>query len=176
RPLGDDETGFKGTGDDAYRTEGWDFLLAGGAVYSNLDYSFTVKHPDGTAKVTTSPGGGGPELRRQFKILKEFMEGFDFIKMKPDDAVLRKQKITPAPVPKGAKPGPAPTVRILAERGRQYAVYVRGGVAAELTLELPEGRYRAEWLNPRTGKVDRAEDFRHLNGEKTLTSPDFLCD
>ncbi len=30
-----------------YRTEGWDFLIAGGALYNNLDYSFTPQHPDG---------------------------------------------------------------------------------------------------------------------------------
>jgi hypothetical protein len=49
RPLiGDNETGFRGTADLAYRTEGWDFILAGGGLYNNLDYSFTVGHEDGT--------------------------------------------------------------------------------------------------------------------------------
>jgi hypothetical protein len=176
RPLGDDETAFKGTADRAYRTEAWDFLVAGGAVFSNLDYSFTCKHPDGTFPVTTSPGGGGPELRRQLGTLKQFLDGFDFVKMKPDDGVIRRQKLTPEPVPKGSKPGPAPTARVLAERGRQYAVYVRGGVAAELTLELPEGTYRAEWLNPRTGKVDGAEDIRHGGGERALAAPAYVED
>ncbi|HYT91113.1 MAG TPA: DUF6298 domain-containing protein [Gemmataceae bacterium] len=176
RPIGDDETGFKGTGDRAYRTEAWDFLVAGGAVFSNLDYSFTCKHPDGTFQVTTSPGGGGPELRRQLGILKRFLDGFEFVRMKPANDLLRKQQITPEPVPKGAKPGPAATVRVLAERGRQYAVYVRGGVAVELTLELPAGGYRAEWLNPRTGQVDRAEDFRHNGGERSLVAPAYTED
>jgi hypothetical protein len=176
RPLGDDETGFKGTGDRAYRTEAWDFVLAGGAIFSNLDYSFTYKNPDGTFQVTTSPGGGGAELRRQLSILKRFIEGFDFIKMQPDDGALRKKQITPAPAPKGEKPEPMPTVRVLAERGRQYAVYVRGGVAAELTLELPEGDYQTEWLNPRTGKVDQAEKFRHTGGGRTLQAPAYAED
>jgi hypothetical protein len=176
RPIGDDETGFKGTGDRAYRTEGWDFLIAGGAVYSNLDYSFSCKHSDGTFKVTTSPGGGGPELRRQLGILKRFLDGFDLVRMKPENALLRKQRITPEPAPKEGKPGPGPTARVLAERGRQYAVYVRGGVAAELTLELPAGAYRAEWLNPRTGAVDRAEAFQHGGGERALVSPAYAED
>ena len=47
--IGDDETGFRGNDDRVYRTEAWEFLLAGGGVFSNLDYSFTVAHPDGTA-------------------------------------------------------------------------------------------------------------------------------
>jgi hypothetical protein len=176
KAIADDETGFKGTGDRAYRSEAWDFLIAGGSVFSNLDYSFTCKHPDGTAKVTTSPGGGGPELRRQLAVLKQFIDGFEFVKMKPDNSVLRRQKLTPTPVPPGGKGGPAPTARVLAEAGRQYAVYVRGGIGAELMLDLPEGSYRAEWLNPRTGKVDRAEEFRHFGGEYTLTAPAYTED
>jgi len=59
KAIADDETGFRGKDDLPYRTEAWDFLLAGGAAYSNLDYSFSCAHPRGTAKVTTSPGGGG---------------------------------------------------------------------------------------------------------------------
>ena len=38
KPIGDNETGFSGIGDAHYRTEGWDFLTAGGALYNNLDY------------------------------------------------------------------------------------------------------------------------------------------
>ena len=93
RAVGFDETGFRGTADLPYRTEAWDFLLAGGAVYSNLDYSYSAAHPDGTAKVTTSPGGGGPELRKQLAILKEFMDGLDFVRMKPDNAVVKDGRI-----------------------------------------------------------------------------------
>jgi hypothetical protein len=43
RVIGDNETGFKGTGDTHYRMEGWEFILAGGALYptfrtSGLDF------------------------------------------------------------------------------------------------------------------------------------------
>ena len=48
RVIGENETGFKGSGDDYYRGEAWDFILAGGGLYDNLDYSFTVSHPDGS--------------------------------------------------------------------------------------------------------------------------------
>ena len=94
RVIGFDETGFRGVADLPYRTDAWDFLMAGGAVYSNLDYSYSVAHPDGTAKVTTSPGGGGPELRKQLAILKEFMDGLDFVHMKPDNGVVKGGAIT----------------------------------------------------------------------------------
>ena len=59
KAIGDDETGFRGTADRPYRTEGWAFLLAGGSVYSNLDYSFTPDHEDGTA------AGRGPHAGRR---------------------------------------------------------------------------------------------------------------
>jgi hypothetical protein len=164
KPLGDDETGFQGIGDRAYRTEGWDFLVAGGAVYSNLDYSYTTSHEDGTDKVTEpTPGGGGPGLRGQLQALKRFIDGFDFLRMAPDDAVIRG-------VPAGA------TARALAERGKQYAIYVNGGTRAELALELPAGRYRAEWIDTRSGAVERTHDLDHNGGRVVLNSPSYAED
>jgi hypothetical protein len=156
--IGFDETGFKGTGDLPYRTDGWDFIIAGGAVYNHLDYSFTTDHPDGTAKFTKSPGGGGPTLRSQLAILKRFIERFDFIRMKSDNALI-----------KGGVPSDA-TARALAEPGKAYVIYVRGGTQANLVLELPAGRYQAEWLNPRTGTIDKREEVEH-GGTLTLESP-----
>jgi hypothetical protein len=173
RPIGDDETGFRGTSDEVYRTEAWEFLVAGGAAFSNLDYSFSCKHPDGTAKVTTSPGGGGPELRKQLSILKTFLEGFDFVKMTPASEVVRRQRIQARPQDGKGRP---PSVSVLAEAGKQYAIYVRDGLGAELTLDLPEGDYRAEWLNPRSGKVEKTEDLHHRGGERSLTSPPYTED
>ncbi len=161
KALADDETGFKGKGDFWYRREGWEFLLAGGAIYSNLDYSFTCSHPDGTARITTSPGGGGPDLRRQLGILKKFLDGFDLVRMKPRAEVVRASQ--------GA-------VRALVEEGKAYAIYVHGGTRTELTLPLPAGSYRAEWINTRTGGTDRAEDFRHSGGPRTLASPAYSED
>jgi hypothetical protein len=167
--IGDDETGFRGTSDLPYRTEGWDFLLAGGGVYSNLDYSYSRQHPDGTAKVTTSPGGGGPALRKQLQILKEFMDGLDFVSMRPDNSVLKGGHIT-APLD-GNPPEAKATARALVAPGRDYAIYVRGGTQATLDVALPAGKYRAEWINTKTGAVDKNEEFQHDGGTKRLASP-----
>ena len=178
RAVGFDETGFRGQADRSYRTDAWDFLIAGGAVYSNLDYSFSAAHPDGAADVTTSPGGGGIVLRRQLTVLKDFMDGLDFAHMKPDNGVLRDGRITLplAGAPAAAKQTPAATVRALAETGKAYAIYVKGGVKAELSLDLPKGQYKAEWLNTKTGAVDKAEDFDHDGGTRTLVSPAYQED
>jgi hypothetical protein len=164
RPIGNDETGFKGTADLSYRTEGWDFILAGGAVYSNLDYSFSCAHPDGSGKVTTSPGGGGPGLRRQLQLLKEFIEGFDFIHMEPNNTVIKSR------VPKGA------SVRALVQTGKAYAVYIKGGTRADLTLELPAGSYRVDWLHPGTGQLHDGGTWKHAGGSRTISSPAYAED
>jgi hypothetical protein len=164
KPIAFDETGFKGTADLPYRTDAWEFMLAGGAAYSHLDYSFAVGHERGTFPFTKSPGGGGEALRRQLAILKRFIESFDFIRMQPDRGVIK------GGVPDGG------AAWALVEPGRQYAVYIRGGAAARLTLDIPPGRYRAEWVNPRTGATDKTETLRHAGGELSLESPPYSED
>ena len=161
--IGDDETGFAGSEPKPYRLEGWDFIIAGGAVYDNLDYSFTVNHEDGTAKIN-APGSGGPVLHKQLEILKDFINSFDFIKMKPDNSVI-----------KGGIPDKA-TARALVQTGHAYAIYIKGGDEAKLIVELPKGNYRAEWVNTKTGKVDKAEKFQHANGNRTLLSSKYVDD
>jgi hypothetical protein len=163
RPIGDDETGFDGSEDRPYRTEGWDFIVAGGAAYDNLDYSFTAGHERGDAPVS-APGGGGPTLRAQLGTLKRFIESFDFIRMAPDAKVIQ------GGVPEGA------TARALSEPDKQYAIYLKGGAQANLRLALSAGRYHAEWLNPRTGAIDRREDLEAAGGGVTAISPAYSED
>jgi hypothetical protein len=124
--IGDDETGFRGTDDAPYRMEGWDFIIAGGALYNNLDYSFAAGFEDGTfAYPPTQPGGGNPGFRRQMRILREFIHGFNVVRMRPDDAVVV------GGVPAGG------TVRALVEPGRAMAIYVRN--------EGSTGPWSARW-------------------------------
>src|SRR2546427_424072 len=76
--IGDNETGFRGTNDLPYRVEAWSFILAGGGLFNNLDYSFTVRHEDGTfVYPSKQPGGGNPVFRKQMKVLKDFIGSFD---------------------------------------------------------------------------------------------------
>jgi hypothetical protein len=164
KAIGDDETGF--AGEDRvgpYRREAWDFLVAGGAVFSNLDFSFTVGHEQGDARIN-APGGGGPELRRQLQILKEFIQGFDFIQMKPEDSVVTTE------LPQGV------ATRVLCEPGQAYAIYINGSDLPELALELPAGAYNAEWLNTKTGQREEAASFKHDGGSHTLQVPHYIDD
>lgn len=162
-PIGDNETGFRGDGDFVYRSEGWEFLLAGGSLYNNLDYSFAVGHEGGTAK-NKAPGGGSPALHAQLKVLKNFIHSFDFLRMTPEPGVVK------GGVPrKGA-------VHVLAQRGREYAIYVRGGEQTKLVLDLPSGKYRATWLDTKSGSTAGEETFDHPGGERTVASPGYRED
>jgi hypothetical protein len=146
--IGDNETGFRGTGDDPYRMEAWDFIVAGGALYNNLDYSFTTEHPDGmwTERPSTMPGGGGPALRRQLRLLRDFIYGFNFIRMKPDNRVIL-----------GGVPGDL-TARALVERGKAYAIYLR-------TIPLPN-RFSARWTGYITPRHSGEHTFHALSKDR----------
>ena len=173
--IGENETGFRGHDDVLYRTEAWDFLFAGGGLYNNLDYSFTAKHPDGSFRKYSSPGGGSVELRQQLGILKEFLGGFDFVEMQPNNAVV--QQVSPKL-----------TTSVLAQSGVAYAVYLhvplpskpknlsellRKDVESVLELNLPAGAYEIEWLNTKTGEIEKAGQVDHAGGKLQLTSPKF---
>ena len=161
RAIGNNETGFDGAADATYRIQGWDFLMAGGALYNNLDYSFTVGHEDGTFTPSpATPGGGSATLRRQLRSLRAFFEEIPFLRMQPaNDRFVRG--------PEGA------TVRALEESGNIYAVYVHHGrlvkdgkpryqvdqqaLSRELSLQLPRGTYSVQWRDTRNGAEVKSE-------------------
>jgi hypothetical protein len=152
--IGDNETGFKGVKDDHYRMEAWEFLLAGGALYNNLDYSFTVGHEDGTFQYPDKqPGGGNRGFRRQMKVLKDFLDSFDFVRMKPAKDVIR-----------GLADGER--AYVLAEDGKQYAAYLRIKEPKEFTLVLAAGAYDVDWINVQTGATIRSQGFEHGGGAR----------
>ncbi|HPP00800.1 MAG TPA: cellulase family glycosylhydrolase [bacterium] len=162
--IGYDETGFSGNSDTKYRGDGWAFLMAGGGLYDNLDYSFTPDYETGIAS-PNAPGGGSRALRCQLKVLKDFMESFDFIRMKPDPSVITSLE------------GDS-KVRgwCLAEEGKAYAFYFRFGDRVKIKLNIPPGSYRAEWIHTLTGNVEQAGTVKHPGGEMALESPGYVDD
>lgn len=169
KPIGDDETGFQGNDDRVYRTEAWEFLLAGGSIFSNLDYSFTVGREDGSAEVVhPTPGGGGPALRSQLAFLKAWLERFDFLRMRPDDSIT---------IARGeGEADDNARVWTLAEPGRQYASYLRGGQNIALNLALPDGSYNYGLIDPLNGQSLGDGQFKVQGESQTLELPDFAED
>ena len=181
RLIGFDETGFDGTLDSVYRIQAWDFMIAGGGHYNHLDYSFTVGHEDGTYQIPgTQPGGGSTALRKQLKMLVDFMERFDFIRMAPHNELIA-----------GGVPEEA-SARMLAEPGREYALYLHHGKPlpgyrpayavktrkqhTNLGLNIAAGRYTSRWLHPASGKIEPDEQIEHTGGVLWLTTPEYSED
>ena len=175
KPIGDNETGFNGIEDVKYRTEGWDFITAGGALFNNLDYSFTSENEDGSFVVEPGqPGGGGVALRNQLKLLKDVFGELDFINMKPSDHLLQ------------ATPEGNTTVRILAEEGKQYLLYLNNSKRAdsvnpesegevvrkfEISFELSAGNYKGQWIDPVTGQRNQFPIRKHSGNIYYLETP-----
>jgi len=163
-----DETGFATPNDktqepetDAvYRRQAWEFLMSGGGVFSMLDYSFAVGNEDGTF-VNKAPGGGSPALRRQLKLLKDFLHSFDIPSLRPQQDTLKSAL--------GAY------ARVLGT-DKAIGVYVAGDGQTDVTLELKPGKWRAEWIDTLTGERKSGELFIHKGGPKTLKSPAYVGD
>jgi hypothetical protein len=168
-PLGDNETGFRGIEGNIYRIEAWRFLLAGGALFNHLDYSFTIENEDGSNIVQKGePGGGSRELREQFKILAGFIRSLNFIYMKPigDEVV---------------KTGAAGTsVEGLVEDGKVWALYmsVKDTVSTSSVLEinLPAGSYDLTWIDTKAGTETSESHGGHNGGWLQIKSPEYLND
>lgn len=158
--IGLDETGFMPPLDKHYRSQAWKFMLAGGALYNNLDYSFTVGSEDGTHVIEAgTPGFGGPEFRKRLKIMKDFIESFEFIQMKPDNSIL---KVTN---------GSIAEFQVLAEQGRQYGIYIDKPVGATIQLQIPDGEYRTEWINTDTGIMEAGTKMTATGGILEINCP-----
>jgi len=163
--IGNNETGFRGQEDSTYRKEGWQILLSGGALYNNLDYSFTASHEDGNyAYPEKQPGGGSALLRNQLGFLMKFMNDLDFVRMKPDKSFF-------------AGPLSGQTrVYSLSETGKQYAAYFLRGQQINPTLRLPAGKYSISWMDPVTGAYSKKETLQHKGGDVVVASPQFDFD
>ena len=154
-----DETGFLGREDDLYRRQAWNFMLAGGGAFDALDYSFSPGHEDGSDLAPNGPGGGSPALRRQLRVLGDFLQRFSLVDLRPDLTVV--------------KHAAGVTAHALSKPGREYAIYLDGKGPAEIKLDLPGGKYSADWVNVQTGDSEHAENFEHGGGVKVLQSPLF---
>jgi hypothetical protein len=121
------------------------------------DYSFTVGFEDGTYKIDDgTPGWGGPVYRKQLSILKNFLESFSFISMKPANEILK------------VSSGSIGAFQVLAEEGQQYAIYLERCDNPEIELTIPDGNYSAKWVNTLTGKEERSEEVISTGGKAMI--------
>ncbi|GAB3277946.1 hypothetical protein GCM10027347_52050 [Larkinella harenae] len=140
RVIGFNETGFAGREDATYRRQAWRFLMAGGGLFNQLDYSYSVGAETGKDTSYKAPGGGSPALRAQFKTLKTFFESLNFVPLKPDPSVVA--------VAPGAR------TQALSNGTSEWVIYYEPMAVKpyELSLKLKKGTYRAEWTDVVTGQ------------------------
>ncbi len=136
--IGFDESGFAGSGDQVYRRQAWQFMLSGGGLFNNLDYSFFVGQEDGLGE-NKAPGGGSAALRSQLKILSEFLHGFELEKLRPNNGLVVRS------------PGLIPYV--LSDHQSVYAIYLRavGTNITKLELSTDAGSFQVITLDPISG-------------------------
>jgi hypothetical protein len=137
-------------------------MVGGGGLFNNLDMSFTTTDASGKARA---------ELRSQLSFLKKFIEGFEFVRMRPDSTVIKGR------ISEGL------SANVLSEQGVAYVIYLRkrdlrdiSPVENDLIVELPPGRYQVIWTNTETGKPDKEIIREHQGGEMELKSPLFNLD
>lgn len=153
-----DETGFMPHRDYLYRSQAWKFLLSGGGLYNNLDYSFVVGFEDGTWPIPDgNPGWGGPAFRKQLRILKDCLYSMPFVKMKP-------------------LPNDRNEIFGLAEKGRNYLVYMGQENVSSLPIELPSGTYSIRWISPVTGDTLLTDTINVTDSEWTFSPPQYKED
>jgi hypothetical protein len=153
-----DETGFMPHRDYLYRSQAWKFLLSGGGLYNNLDYSFVVGFEDGTWPIPDgNPGWGGPAFRKQLIILKDCLYSMPFVKMKP-------------------LPTDRNEIFGLAEKGRNYLVYMGQENVSSLPIELPSGTYSIRWISPVTGDTLLTDTINVTDSEWTFSPPQYKED
>jgi hypothetical protein len=175
KPIEENETSYYpiwyGEGDrvGAVRVEAWEFIVGGGGGYNHLNALYSTFN-------SAAQGTGNEAVLAVFQTLKSFMYSFDFIKMEA--------YFITGGVPTGA------FTRCLAETGMQYALYIHhskligsshyeiqpGHYQENLVLTIPPGKYRAEWVEPASGKALRVDIVPHQGGRCTLRTPEYSVD
>lgn len=162
---------YRGDKFAASRVEAWEFLVGGGSGFNQLNGLFTPENP----------AGAGPENERllgALENLKKFLYSFDFLKMHRDKNFvvdgLRSSEIH---------------YQAISEPGVQYALYIHHGSERSGSykvvpgryqenpiVNLPAGRYRAEWIDPERGTVITTVSFTHAGGQRTIATPAYAVD
>ncbi len=152
--LADDETGFAGQSAEPYRKEAWRFLMSGGAMFSHLDYGYTVNTPGGSYSVegTKTPGYGGTDLRAQLGYLRRFLEKIEAWNLKSLNESLTWNAGNIS-------------VPILGDPGRFLAAYFSESPAGtKLGFGIPAGEYVQRWIDPILCQEIAFEEQIHAGG------------
>ena len=155
--IGLDETGFMPHEDPLYINQAWRFILSGGGLYNNLDYSFTAGNEKGDWPIPeTNPGWGGPGFRKKLSVLVETIKEVPFQEMEFSGSILEAAD-------QGMKQYG------LQKRGESYLVFLEHMEGAPLVPLVPSATYKVTYINGGTG--ERNSETLSLGDGAAVSSP-----
>ena len=155
--IGLDETGFMPHEDALYIDQAWRFILSGGGLYNNLDYSFTSDCEQGNWSIPeTNPGWGGVSFRAKLSVLVEAINLVPFQQMEFSGTILDTSN-------KELKQYG------LQKEGEIYLLFVENLMEAELIPRVPPSSYEVSFINVDTG--DKNTETVNLGNEQAIISP-----
>lgn len=160
KPVSFDETS-DGLNASERSTEAWAFLMAGGAVYDNLEMPFTQDDMTGMESNVLGRQRTGKAVRSQLEILQNAMAGFDFINAKPLDSTYKIEGMN---------------LYGLAIYGKDYMIYwIKTGKNSPVTwnFPLPVGNYMLRWIDPSNGRITHKEVIQVEQYYFTIKIPSF---
>jgi len=160
KPVAFDET-FEGLNATERRKEAWAFMMTGGAVYNNLDWSFTNDDMTGGGINTSDKRKSGEAVQSQLEILQRAMRDFDFINATPLDSTYKMDGIG---------------LYALGIQGKDYMTYLlktKGTSLATWNFPLPDGKYILKWMDPSNGHITQEQVMRSTQGHINIRIPSF---
>lgn len=165
-PVAFDETAGGQNAADR-RKEAWAFILAGGAVYSNLDFSYTIDDPAGSGSNTNDKRMNEENIKEQLCVLKNTMDNFDYVHAQPVPA-------NEFNIPSCLK------MQGLKIPGKAYLCYFYKEKKTEtnkFSFILHQGKYTLVFIDPVNGKIISQRQVNHKqNGLLTTNFPLFSND
>lgn len=164
-PLSFDETA-NGCNAPDRRTEAWAFMLSGGAVYDNLDWSFAIDDQSGRGRNPAGKRRSGLEVKQQLCILKHFLDNFDYIHSKPIDV----GKISNMP---------EKVLFFGLENEKSLAIYFLKQNVTDIhhtMLNILPGKYELTWIDPIDGSIIRKKPILIQENALLLEFPEFSDD
>ncbi|MCK4323051.1 MAG: hypothetical protein KAW89_00875, partial [Armatimonadetes bacterium] len=139
----------------------WADFTAGG--HSNF-YDFAHWRGTGRANEDGQPAHPPPrEILEGGRYLSSFIKRIPFWEMAPADDCL-------------TQPETGTHAMALAAPGQSYVVYLLGEQVSSIKLAVPEGDYRLQWYDPKTGEQTEASPVRSVGGQLVLSVPSFNQD
>jgi hypothetical protein len=163
KPVSFDETD-DGLNAAERRKEAWAFMMAGGAVYDNLDWSFANDDMTGMGLNTLGRQRTGIAVWSQLEILQRAMADFDFINAAPLDSTYKIDGMD---------------MYGLGVKGKDYMIYwlkTKETSLATWNCLLPDGKYLLKWMNPSNGEITQRQTIRPKQGHIDIDMPSFDTD